>query len=166
MKISTWNPFRLRNVAVAALALGILAGIWLGDLFKGFGWGPGAGGSSTTQITPAKGKAKPTEGAADLVGYHDDHGTSEDSTPVPSSVVKVLIDDRSYYVRSGDKKRSISLEALVDLIERTEPNEDGLRAVVDRTDLSRVSAEIKLFEALKRAGVSDNAVYLTPQAVE
>ncbi len=174
MKTTTRNPLRFRNVAAAALGLGILAGIWLGDLFKGFGLGPGqGGGGSGTQSSGQTASKTQVERLVDdagddpdLVGYHEGDSANDTEAPPASTVVKVLIDDRNYYVRDGEKQRSISLEALVDLIRRTEANEDGLRAVVDRTNSSRVTAEVKLFEALKRAGVSDNAVYLTPQALE
>jgi hypothetical protein len=171
MKVSTWNPFRFRNIAVAALALGIVAGIWLGGLFKGlgFGLGPGTGGSgggqSASVSTKKTGTDKPA-GVADLVGFHDEDGANNAESAKISHIVKVLIDDRSYYVRHGEKRKPISLEALVIKIVQTEPNEDGLKAVVDRTVSSRTSAEMNLIQALRLAGVSDNAVYLSPQAVD
>jgi len=165
----------LKNLVILALILGIVAGIWLGDLFKGlgFGLGPGLGGGSgagTGTDSPGNTSAKPaklvTDDSADLVGY-DSTDTISDSTASQSiSLVKVLIDDREYFIRRGEKTLPIGLDALVTMIEGTKPNEDGLKAVVDRTATSRVSAEVKLFDALKAAGVQENSVYLAPQSVD
>lgn len=167
MKTAGWNLFRLRNLVGAALVLGILVGVWLGDWFKGFGLGPGEGGSQSAKLLSTKGKPGESDRAtADLVGFHADDDASDASEPKPAGLVKVLIDDRSYYLREGAKKTPIALEELVRLIEQTSPNEDGLKAVIERTATSRVSTEIKLFDALKEAGVAENSIYLAPQAVE
>jgi hypothetical protein len=78
----------------------------------------------------------------------------------------VLIDDRSYFICRGDQKQPISLESLVRLIEETDPDEDGLRAMVDRTPASRASAEDRLRTTLEETGIPKNSVYWTPTAVE
>jgi len=169
--VAKWNPFRTRNVLVVALGLGILAGVWLGDFFKGFGLGPGQGpglGPGAGR-SASDGDGQISDDAADLVGLKRSPADS-DATPrrVPQGgLIKVLIDDRSYFLQHGESREEIELDALVDLIRQTRPNEDGLRAVIDRTATSRVTAEIKLFEALKEAGVpAKEAVYLNPTAVE
>lgn len=168
--ITKWNPFKLRNLVGVALVLGIAAGVWLGDFFKGlgFGLGPGYGGGSASSSGSGKSGSGADSGSADLVGHHADPNDSDNALPATPSKepVRVLIDDRSYYLRQGKKKQPISLKALVRLIELTDPNEDGLRALVDRTPSSRASAEIKLYDALKEAGIPANSVYLAPTAVE
>jgi hypothetical protein len=169
--ITKWNPFKLRNLVGVALVLGIAAGVWLGDFFKGlgFGLGPGyGGGSASSGSGKTGGGSDSSSGTADLVGHHAEPSDADDAVPaVPSKdLVRILIDDRSYFLRQGKKKQPISLEALVRLIELTDPNEDGLRAMVDRTPSSRASAEIKLYDALKDAGIPANSVYLAPTAVE
>lgn len=169
-----WNPFRMRNIAGVALGLGILAGIWLGDIFKGFGLGAGKGagqGPGTGQpahISSGRPNSRDDD-EADLVGHHageDDEAIAMAKPPKTAGLVKVLIDERSYFLHQDEKKTPISLEALVDKILQTEPNEDGLRAVIERTSSSRVSAELRLFDALKDAGVPTNSVYLAPHAVD
>ncbi len=168
--VAKWNPLRTRNVLFVALGLGIVAGVWLGDLFKGFGWGPGQGPG----LGPGTGRSagdidgSDADDAADLVGVKRSKSDPESSPDraSPGGLIKVLIDDRSYFLLRGDSRGEIELGELVDLIRQTKPNEDGLRAVIDRTAESRVTTEDRLFDALKAAGVPSNAVYLTPTAVE
>jgi hypothetical protein len=170
------NPFRMRNLVGGALALGLLAGIWLGDLFKGFGLGPGQGaglgpgqGPGTgrvAQVSGAKRSRKSDPDPPDLVGQH----AGEDDEPATAQpgdgLIKALIDDRRYSLRREGKRLPIELDELVRRIEQAEPNDDGLRAVIERTSASRVSAEDKLFDALRAAGVPMNSVYLAPQPVD
>lgn len=173
MKRSFWNPFRFRRMAGAALVIGVLVGIWLGDLFKGFGWGPG----DSQSVVTSKSDQPPEENipsestsnedqAADLVGYHATEPASTPEEPIVQGIVKVLIDGRSYFLRMASKKQEISLEDLVLLIAKTPPDDDGLRVIIDRTETSRVSAEDNLFEALKRAGISTNEIKLQDVPVD
>jgi hypothetical protein len=169
MKIAAWNPLRLKNFVLVALALGILVGIWLGDFFKGFGWGPENAATNSPGDTPSSLVQQPgddLDGRADLVGHHAEDASADAAARKPAGLVKVLIDDRAYFLRAENENEPIGLAALVELIGQTKPNDDGLKAVVERTSTSRVSAEVKLFDALKAAGVPENSVYLTPQAVE
>ncbi len=175
MKAAAWNPFRLKNMVLMALVLGIAAGIWLGDLFKGFGLGPGEGaglgpgagshespGQTTTQLISQTG-----EDNADLVGHHTEEELNNEPEPKPvRGPVKVLIDGRDYFVQRNGASETIPLLELVTLIQRAKPDEDGRRVIIDRTADSRPSAEIKLTEALKSAGISENAVTITPRAVD
>lgn len=169
--LAKWNPFKLRNLVGVALVLGIAAGVWLGDFFKGlgFGLGPGyGGGSASSGSGKSSGDGSDSSSGADLVGHHAEPNDADDAVPAAPSkeLVRILIDDRSYFLRQGKKKQPISLEALVRLIELTDPNEDGLRAMVDRTPSSRASVEDKLYAALKDAGIPANAIYVVPNAVE
>ena len=163
------NPFRMRNLLGGALALGILAGIWLGDLFRGFGLGPGQGTGQpkgSAGVTSPLDKS-PGDSAADLVGVNtgDEPGDEPGAGPTSDGLVHVRIDDRKYFLIQDGKQYAIGVEALVQRIEQTEPNADGLRAVIERTASSRVSAEVRLFELLKEAGVPVNSIYLPPHAV-
>jgi hypothetical protein len=160
------SPFRLTNLVVVALILGILVGLWLGDLFKGLGWGPGEGGTSRATATQEHASVTDAGTEGDLVGFRDEGEETQSTTPKPSGLVRVLIDDRSYFVRDGEAKTSIALDALVRRIAETEPNEDGLQAIIDRTSASRVVTERNLRDALRKAGVAENSVYWTPHAVE
>ena len=168
MKAPRWNPFRPRNAIGGALVLGILAGIWLGELFKGFGLGLGP----ESQESRVESQESESQEARDKIQEPEEHAESSlalDSRPSTldsTGPVHVLIDDRSYFVRDGEERREIELPALVQLIERTIPNEDGLKAVVNRTPASRTTVENRLFAALKEAGISKSAVYMPEQAVE
>lgn len=157
MKVARWNPFRLRNLALAALAIGIIAGLWLGDLFNGFGGGNSVGVGFTDSSTTK------SQDRTDLVGYAKPAGQSTAST---AGLVRILIDDRHYYLCLEDEDQPIELKSLVELVKSTPPNDDGLRAIVDRTAASRASAEHKLSEALKAAGIPEKAVYLKPAGRE
>ncbi|MFO0918564.1 MAG: hypothetical protein U0872_09650 [Planctomycetaceae bacterium] len=157
MKFAKWNPFRLRNLALGALALGILVGIWLGDVFKGFGggssWGVGLENASPPE----------SSNRTDLVNFTT---TDESESKRSSGLVRILIDDRDYFVRLPKEDRPIDLPTLVKLVKSREPNADGLRAVIDRTASSRPSAEQRLKDALKEAGIPEKSVYLKPTAVD
>jgi hypothetical protein len=166
--LSRWNPFRLRNLVGTALVLGILAGIWLGDLLKGLGLGSGDGKTWLGgTLQEGRDEESPRNSSdRERIRTQQESAAAASSEFPSGGIVKVLIDDRSYFIRDGDQNRPISLEALVRLIEQTAPNEDGLRAMIDRTPSSRASAEIRLSDALKEAGIPENSIYLSPHAVE
>lgn len=180
MKLAAWNPFRLKNFVIVALILGIAAGIWLGDLFKGFGlgpgkgpgMGPGAGGGASPGHSSTKLIGSTPDDNADLVGFHNEKsahevsGPNEGGAPKPKGLIKVLIDDRDYYVRRGKKLESIKLSALVELIQDAAPNEDGLKAIIERTAASRPTAEDNLIAALRSAGVDKDALLMPEQPVD
>lgn len=150
MKVAKWNPFRLRNIVVGALVLGIAAGIWLADVFKGLGGGNTFGvGFSDSSATKSKDQAE-------LVGYSKPDGRSPAST---AGLMRILIDDRDYYLLLKDEDQPIDLESLVQRVKETNPNDDGLRAIVNCTAESRPSAELKLKDAFQAAGIPKKAVY-------
>jgi hypothetical protein len=167
--VAKWNPFRTRNVLAVALGLGIVAGIWLGDLFKGFGWGPGQGpGLGSGESAGNSAGSSSSDGTTDLVGLSRMKSDPDEKTGAGKQgpLIKVLIDDRSYYLQDVDGPEPIELHELVELIRKARPDQDGLRAIIDRTSTSRVTAEVKLFDALKEAGIPANSVYIAPTAVE
>jgi hypothetical protein len=149
----------MRYVVGGALALGIAAGVWLSDWFKGIGLGEGSavgiGQSGWDGVqTNAEGQA------ADLgVSYQ---------TPLPAGAptLRVVIKDRSYFLRDGETDTPIELAALVDAVKQHPADEDGIRLRLYRTNTARVTAELQLREALQTAGIPDAAVFTYEHAVE
>lgn len=173
MKLGALNPFRFRALLPAVLAVGLLLGVWLGDLFQGFGWGPGQGGGNSQGHAQQKSSADSDDGEADLVGVRATEASakmlltteSDDANPNEDRLIHALIDGRNYFVLRGKKKEPIGLTELIDLIKDTRPNEDGGRAIIDRTKDSRPSAEENLKMGLQDAGLT-GAVYWTGRAIE
>jgi hypothetical protein len=151
--------FKMRYVVGGALALGIAAGVWLSDWFKGIGVGGGSGvgiGQSGWQGMPSGEESE----VADLgVSYQ---------TPLPAGPVtlRVVIKDRSYFLRDGETDTPIELAALVDAVKQHPADEDGIRLRLYRTNTARVTAELQLREALQAAGIPDAAVFTYEHAVE
>jgi hypothetical protein len=168
MKIRAPNPLRPRNAIGLALVLGILAGIWLGDLFQGFGLGPGSGSESQG---PSDESRKP-EGQESRGESQESEKKSGSTLAVDSrrstldSPVRVVIDGRSYFVRQDDGLREITLPELIELVERTPPSEDGLKIFVDATRNSRAAAEVNLSRALDEAGIPRSAIHMPIMAGE
>jgi len=157
MKVAKWNPFRLRNLALGALVLGILAGLWLGDVFKGFGGGDSLG------IGLGNSGPRTSRSRTELANFTT---ADESEADGESGLVRILIDDRDYFVRLPKEDRPIDLATLVKLVKSKAPNADGLRAIIDRTSASRPSAEHRLLAALKEAGIPEKGVYLRPEPVD
>jgi hypothetical protein len=151
--------FRMRYVAGGALVLGIAAGVWLGDWFKGFGpggTGTGFGTSNSDGVLTSVG-----EGTADL-GVATDQPVSAVVTPP----LRVVIRDRSYFLRDGDQETPIDLLALVATVARHPADEDGIKLRIYRANSARAKTVQDLVDAVHTAGITDAAIYTSPDAVE
>lgn len=147
--------FKFRNVVGVALVLGIAAGVWMGDLFKGFGTGGDGVGIGRSGTTGLSADAAP-EQAVDL-------GVSGAAHRQP---YRVVIKDRSYFLREGAADTPVTLEKLVELVTASPGDEDGVRVRVYQTESARVTAGVRLRDALKAADVPESAAYWSPDAVE
>lgn len=147
--------FKLRNLVGAALVVGIAAGVWLGEFWKGFGWGGGSGlgpGDSLLVTTqPTHSTTPPTE---------DD---ARDSPPASRQTVRVVIRDRSYYLKQSREEQPIALQDLVALVQQAQGDEDGIRLRVYRAESSRATAELQLQEALRAVDIPESAIYWSPE---
>lgn len=150
---------RMRYIIGGALVLGIVAGVWLSDLLKGLGSGNGVGIGQAglegvaVQIDPA------TTGS--------DLGlSSESTTGVAATSLKVLIKDRGYFLRTGDLDSTIDLEALVPMVQAATGDDDGIKLRIYRSGTARVTAELQLREALRAADVAEGAIYTSPGMTE
>jgi len=149
--------FKLRNIVTVALVLGVAAGIWLGDLWKGLGGsglglgkGPSVVATDENAATPA---APPETTDQPLINVG------------PAETVRVVVRDRSYFLKDGTAETSISLDTLVDSVRNAGGDEDGIRLRVYRAENARVTADVQLREALERAEIPESAVYWSPEPV-
>ena len=150
--------FRLRNLLGGALVIGVISGIWLGDMLPGLGTGGGVGigvGNTGIMGTPT-GQEKNAE--FNVGKEHVDKSTGKS--------LRVIIEDWNYLVRSNGKDVPITLDELVQQVTKLKGDADGVRLRVYRTESARATAEHKLQEALKAAHVPDAAVYIAPDVVE
>ncbi len=151
--------FRKRNFLGAALLAGVGLGVYLGKFNFGLGGGTQFGiGSSGDgmQVTTTGGTIKPLEVKEEL------------PIPVPK-VVRILIDERQYYLRSeesGGQDTLIELPKLIQLIEKAPGDDDGLRVRVYLKSTARASAEENLKTALKEAGINEASIFWVPTPVK
>jgi len=150
----------MRYVTGGALVLGIAAGVWLSDWFKGLGLGGGAGvGIGQRGMSGIQANAD---------GEPADIGVSYQTTSVvqgPPSL-RVVIKDRSYFLRDGETDTPIELPALVEAIKQQPPDDDGIKLRLYQTNDARQSARVALLEELQAAGVPAAAVHEYQDAVE
>ena len=160
---------------VIALAVGIY--LLVGSFFGGVGT-PGSGGGdgeadSPSETVPANVQVS-TEATTASESPAPMHQTSPEgestTTSEPPEVVDVVIDDRAYFVREqvvgATQDRRIELAQLVDVAKTATGNEDGFRVRVLRKSSSRAATEHELEQALKSAGIPDNAVLWQSEAAE
>lgn len=155
--------FSKRNILGAVLVAGIALGVYLSDLFKGFGLGDGTASKTTQESTEPGDSADST--AQTVASIDSAHLVEPDSQPDPgksavvpppvTDVVKVVIADRSYFVRSPEGDQSTELKQIVALAGAATGDEDGIRVRVYRRLSSRAAAENELRDALIAAGITD-----------
>lgn len=149
---------KMRYVIGGALVLGIAAGVWLSDFFKGVGTGNGVG-IGQSGLSGVQTSAAPVAGP-DLGLSTDSSGTGTIDT------VQVVIRDRSYYVRLNGEESPIDLDALLAMINTTTGNDEGIRVAIYRAGSARATTMLQLTEALNSAGIADAAIYTSPEMVE
>ena len=160
--------FRKRNFLGAALLAGIGLGVYLEKL--NFGWGDGnqfgiantgTGDGNDTQVSVAP---------VDVINKPAEAIKEADELPIAvPDVVRVLIDERQYYLRSeigGGQDLLIALPKLIDIVSQAPGDEDGLRVRVYRRSTARASAEEKLKTAFAEAGINDAAIFWVPTPVK
>lgn len=159
--------FRARNVLGAALIAGIGLGIYLGPLLKGLGLGggniPGTNGQKTD--------AQATLGTPESVTPTDDStrssNTKEDMIPeTATDAVKVLIDDRTIFLRQPDQDIPIELPRLMKIVKLATGDPNGFKIRIYEKASARTSVEESLKRALENAGISDTEVFWAPNPVK
>ena len=161
--------FRKRNVLGAALVAGIGLGVYLGQ-FKGFGLGGGSHfGIGTSDGGPGEGAASQTVAAVSEPVVKPLESTKSDEALAASDVIRVVIDEREFLVRSGKKGDAgvaVTLPKLMELIEKAPGDADGIRVRISMKANARASAEEKLRKELEAAGIDDAAILWVPTPVQ
>lgn len=156
-----WRLLSTRNVLGGVLVAGIAAGLYLGDLFKGFGFGNSLGfGTGGKSNSAQESKQGTEEGTTKTVVQSKTTITPEPPRKPAKKqnnhqVVKVVIADRSYFVRSTDGDQATDLAELVELVNSATGDDDGIRVRIYRKPTSRTSTELALRDALLEAGVKE-----------
>lgn len=157
--------FRKRNILGAALIAGVIVGQYLPDFWNGFGGGsitgvglgdPQSGGSLDSSDGSKDSAVDPPKG---------NDAAKELPKNVPP-VIKVVIDDRSYYLRSSDGDRPTSIAEVIGLVKAAAGDADGIRLRIYRKGTSRPSAENALQDAIMEAKISEAAVFWSPTTTE
>ena len=151
--------FRKRTVLGAVLVAGVIVGQYLPDLWNGFG-----GGSSV-----GVGIGDPAPGTKREPSTDSTEKPAKDDIKLPTNVppvIKVVIDDRSYFIRSSDGDRSVEISEVIALAKAAAGDADGIRVRVYRKGTSRSSAENALQDAFNEAKISNDAVLWVPTPTE
>jgi hypothetical protein len=163
-----------RNILGGVLVAGIVAGLYLGDFWKGFGGGSTVGvgvGDPTPPKSPKESdpKVRPSEDVGQPVNKSDKEPVDAASENVPvdrtHDPVVVVIDDRSYYVRSSNGDHKTELKQVVSLA-KAKPRGKGIRIHIYRRLSSRTAAEIALRDALDAAGINENETAWAPTPLD
>jgi hypothetical protein len=164
--------FRKRNILGAVLVAGIMAGVYLGDMWKGFGGGSTLGvglgdpSSSSTAASPGDSETKKTESStATKESAEDPNAAAQLEMNVPP-VIKIVIDDRAYSIRSANGDKPAEIPRIIELIKAAPGDADGIRVRIYKKLSSRTSAEIALQEAFSAAGISDDHVLWIPTPID
>jgi hypothetical protein len=157
------------------LGAAVAAGVILGINFPQF-WKVGDGGSGSIGLgTPVADAPSPKEAAEKAASEATvkETGLSKEVAPkdggetttVPP-VIKVVIAERSFALRSGKGERPTEVSEVVNLVKKAAGDADGIRLRIYREPSSRPSAEDALRTALADAGISESAVAWMPTATE
>jgi hypothetical protein len=151
---SRWGLLSKRNILGAVLVAGIVAGVYLADFWKGFGGGSslgiGIGDKSQTATTTTD--AKPD-------GTYEDIAATPHESP---TVVKVVIANWSYALRTADGEQPVELSQIVELAKSAKGDDDGIRVRIYRKLSSRAKAETDLESALTAAGIQEKEIVFMP----
>lgn len=161
---------RKRTWLVGAMAAGVMIGARFPHLWKGLGTGWGLG-------TPGSGDSASTTGDSSESSSEDQAGSTSDvlaslpaaePLPAPETIefITVLIQERSFSLRSAGETEPIEIAEILDLVKRAVGDADGIRLRIVRDPSSRPSAETALQSALAEAGISEHEVLWVPTAAE
>lgn len=154
----------MRNVLGAVLVAGIATGIYVGKFWKGFGGGSSLGVGVGDPQANSQGTDAGTESPESKTPDRP-----EPESPPPADVpriVRVVIDDQSYFVRNEGGDEPIDLKQIVALARAAAGDEDGIRIRIYRKFSSRTSAELALSTALAEGGIKDDQTVWVPTPID
>jgi hypothetical protein len=163
---------RKRLMAVAAVGL-LIAGAWLGNLFRGFGLG---GSGSGVGDDGATGEVQVSLDAGADEPPQDDPAPRQETVadaPAPAraaDVLTVLVDRDAYQVQSGeDASASFAPATLDEVVEqaRTRAGDaHGVRVRLRYRRTSQEGARADLIEALQAGGIEREQIIETTGFVD
>lgn len=151
-----------RNVLGGLLIAGIAIGLYLGDLWNGFGGGNslGVGQGDGKSTSEAKNEAENSETSTTVVQatapIKPDRPAQIPGQPLP--VVKAVLDERTYFVRSDTGDVATDLEQLVQLAKRATGDDYGVKIRIYRRPKSLPATELALQDALVEAGLNEDQI--------
>jgi hypothetical protein len=148
---------RKRLLAVAAVGL-LIAGAWLGNLFRGFGLG-GSGSGMGDGDAPI-GDVQVSLGGAESAPAEEPPTAAPataEGAPVSDEVLTVLVDGDEYATQSGDDATArfepATLESIVKLAKERKGDAHGIRVRLRFKRNSQSGTTSELYTALQEAGI-------------
>ncbi len=157
------RPKRLMYAGGGVLILGIILGQYFG-LTPGINTDSGPGESEKTTESADEGQTILAPSEADLVPVLIEPEPKKDKSQleVPLQVLDVLIEDRSYLIKSAAQPqkqyRPAEIAEIIRLAKQTTGDEDGIHIRVYRKGSARVTPESQLKDELKKAGLSTQMI--------
>lgn len=172
--------FRKRNVLVATLVAGIGLGIYIGKFGiglggLGFNLGLAPKNGNDKRVSDDRERGKADDSAAEV--GNENSGTAPVETtsnsnqkdsekPITvSNVVRIVIEDTTYYLKDekdDTRRAAISLKDLVEFVKQAPGDNDGIRIRVYENANMRMSIESDLKKALEAAGIPETAIFIVP----
>ncbi len=141
------------KVGGGLIVLGVVAGTFLAKLLPEFEGGDGV-------LPGAKSQAK-VESQTEEV---PDREAEKEITLGSDRVLRIAIQNRSYWLDSDANRNELSLEQVVRLAKEAPGDENGIRVHIRRDETARAKAEEDLQQALLDAGLPPTAVVGLGQA--
>jgi len=150
-----------RLLAVAAIGL-LIAGAWLGNIFRGFGLGgSGSGDGAGDAEAPAGDMQVSLTAGSESVPRPSTPATAEAATaegaPVDAEVLTVLIDGEQYQLQFGDDAAArfepATLEAVVELAKSRKGDAHGVRVRLRFKRDAHSGTTSDLYSALQAADI-------------
>lgn len=162
---------RKRTILGSVLAIGLIAGVWLGDKLPKFGsgFGLGSGGDS---IIGKPNLSDSTVHAGEQKSESEAHGPKPIRTDdAPSdNVLTILVEDRHYAVwrktRKGNGYFPEELDKLIELAQAASPDNDGVRVRIIRSESARLTAWQRLQSELVKANIPADSILLTKELLK
>lgn len=159
----TKRPKRLMYAGGGVLVLGIILGQFFG-LTPGINTDSGPGESEATSESADESQAILASSESDIVPILIAPEPKQDKTrlELPLQVLDILIEDRSYRIKSAvqpqNRYRPAEIEEIIQFAKQTSGDEDGIHIRVYRKGSARVTPESQLKEELKKAGLSQQMI--------
>ena len=141
------------------LVAGFILGTYLPDFWKGFG------GENTIDVRIGD----PTSSSEKELMESPATQLNQTALTTPVNVppvLKVVIDEGAYIIRSTAGDRPVKISEVVALVKAATGDADGIRVRVYRKKASRMAEGHALQDAFVAAGISESAVVWAPTAID